>query len=205
MADEDLHSTDSSVSGEGHSTILLTHPRIFTRLILIYIFWFKVRAKLFSNAGLDAKLNKNAQRPYFVVQFAHFCIRPNKGREQQQQKVFVFLSNFEQLSLQKATFDIFWATFRGITGNVLGNPEQLVESPNTATLRSTFRFNLVSRNLGLFVQRVVATRTLARDCPTEFIVIILRFTCEGILSKGWSNIFFIIQCSVQSCKRNIVG
>ena len=57
MADEDLHSTDSSVSGEGHSTILLTHPRIFTRLILIYIFWFKVRAKLFSNAGLDAKLH----------------------------------------------------------------------------------------------------------------------------------------------------
>ena len=47
MADEDSHSTDSSVSGEGYSTILLAHTRIFTRLILIlmhslysYIFWF---------------------------------------------------------------------------------------------------------------------------------------------------------------------
>ena len=43
------HSTDLSVSGEeGHSTILLAH----------YIFWFKLRAKLFSNASDAEKLHK---------------------------------------------------------------------------------------------------------------------------------------------------
>ena len=51
MVDEDSHSTDLSVSGEeGHSTILLAH----------YIFLVLLRIKLFSNAGYDAKLHKNA-------------------------------------------------------------------------------------------------------------------------------------------------
>ena len=48
MVDVDSHLTDTSVWGEkGHSTILMAHNRIFTRIILIlmcsiysYIFWF---------------------------------------------------------------------------------------------------------------------------------------------------------------------
>ena len=37
MADDDSYSTTTSVSDEeGHSTILMAHTRIFTRLILIY-------------------------------------------------------------------------------------------------------------------------------------------------------------------------
>ena len=39
MVDEDSHSTDLSVSEEGHSTILLAH----------YIFWFQLRTQLFRN------------------------------------------------------------------------------------------------------------------------------------------------------------
>ena len=54
MVDKDSHSTSSSdlsVSGiEGHSTILLAH----------YIFWFKLRIKLFCNAGYAAEMHKNA-------------------------------------------------------------------------------------------------------------------------------------------------
>ena len=46
------------------------------------------------------------------------------------QKTFLFFrATFEQLSLQKATFD-FWATFWEITGNFLEILEQLVESLN---------------------------------------------------------------------------
>ena len=38
MGDVDSHLTDTSVLGEeGHSTILMAHTRIFTRLILILI------------------------------------------------------------------------------------------------------------------------------------------------------------------------
>ena len=37
MMDNDSYSTNTSVSDEeGHSTILMAHTRIFTRLILIY-------------------------------------------------------------------------------------------------------------------------------------------------------------------------
>ena len=54
MVDEDSpdsHSADLSISGEeGHWTISLAY----------YISWFKLRTKLFSNAGYTAKLHKNA-------------------------------------------------------------------------------------------------------------------------------------------------
>ena len=63
MVDEDSHSTDLSVSEEGHSTILLAH----------YIFWFQLRTKLFRNAGYTrTKMLRNLT---FVVQFAYFSIR----------------------------------------------------------------------------------------------------------------------------------
>jgi len=59
----------------------------------------------------------------FVVQFAYFCIKLSKGGEQQ--KIFCFLEIFEQLSLQKATFDFFEqhfeklrATFWEISSNL---------------------------------------------------------------------------------------
>jgi len=41
-----------------------------------------------------------------VAQIAYFCIRPNKRREKQK-KFLLFVATFEQLSLQKATFDFF--------------------------------------------------------------------------------------------------
>ena len=47
MVNEDSHSTDLSVSEEGHSTILLAH----------YIFWFQLRTQLFRNLVTQ---NKNA-------------------------------------------------------------------------------------------------------------------------------------------------
>ena len=51
----------------------------------------------------------------------------------EQKKFLFFGATFEQLSLQKANFDGFLATFaqifREITGNVLENLEQLAESP----------------------------------------------------------------------------
>ena len=92
MADEDSHSTDTSVSGEVKKvilkSILLAHTRIFTRLISIfmrsrcsYIFWF-----LIVGYGLLTKLQnctKMLRNLTFVVQFTYFCIRLNKGREQQ--------------------------------------------------------------------------------------------------------------------------
>ena len=103
MADED--STDLSVTGEeGNSTILLAH----------YIFLFFIQDKVIKQC-------------WFLRKIAHkkIGIRPKN--------VFVFSSNFEQLSLQKVTFDWFlsnfWATFWEITGNFLENLEQLVESP----------------------------------------------------------------------------
>jgi len=44
----------------------------------------------------------------YVAQIAYFCIRPNKRRETK--NFWLFLATFEQLSLQKATFDFFGAT-----------------------------------------------------------------------------------------------
>ena len=71
----------------------------------------------------------------FVVQFAYFCIRLNKGREQQKQ-VSAF---FEQFSLQKAAFEFFlrnfWATFWEITGTFLGNLEQLTRGKPSSVSR----------------------------------------------------------------------
>ena len=52
--------------------------------------------------------------------------------ERNKNKVFAFFATFEQLSLQKATFDFFggnfWTTFWEISGNFSGNLEQLVVS-----------------------------------------------------------------------------
>ena len=62
MVDKGSHSTDLSVSEEGHSTILLAR----------YIFWFQLRTKLFRNAGYArTKILRNLT---FVVQFAYFGI-----------------------------------------------------------------------------------------------------------------------------------
>ena len=66
----------------------------------------------------------------FVVQFAYFSIRTKK--------LLFFRATIEQLSLQKATFDCFWATFWEIGGKVLENLEQLVESPYYECLFSSF-------------------------------------------------------------------
>jgi len=68
----------------------------------------------------------------FVVQFAYFCTRSNKRREQQ--NCYFFSVFLEQLSLQKATFDLFWATFLEIASNFLGNLVQVVESPKIITI-----------------------------------------------------------------------
>ena len=50
-----------------------------------------------------------------------------------------FLVTFEKLSLQTCTKSNFWATFWEITGNFLGNLEQLVESPIRVRLRESVR------------------------------------------------------------------
>ena len=99
MADEDSHSTDTSVSGEVKKviliSILLAHTRIFTRLILMLMRSRLAHTFFGFNCGLwapdyAAKLHKNA---WNLVKFTYFCIRLNKGREQQ--KTFsVFFSNF---------------------------------------------------------------------------------------------------------------
>ena len=78
MAEENSHST--FLSGEGHSTILLAHTKIFIRLILI----------LMHSLYLHKKIHGNLT---FVVQFANFSIRPNKGREQQK-KILFFRATF---------------------------------------------------------------------------------------------------------------
>ena len=61
----------------------------------------------------------------FVVHFAYFCFKPNKGKE--------------QLSLQKSNFlffwSNFWATFWEIMGNILRNFGPLVESPNGSDVK----------------------------------------------------------------------
>ena len=116
MVDEDSHSTD----------LCLGWTRSFNIFIgSLHFFFF--RTKLFSNAGYAEKLHKILRNLNFVVQVAYFSIRPKK--------VFCFFrATFEQLSLQKATFDCFlsnfWATFWEIRENFLKYCEQLVESPN---------------------------------------------------------------------------
>ena len=74
MADKDSHSIDRSVLGAVKkvilTTIVLTHIRIFTRLILIlmrnrysYIFWFSLWHGLWA-PDYAAKLHKNAYKSY---------------------------------------------------------------------------------------------------------------------------------------------
>ena len=98
MADVDSHLTDTSVSGEeDHSTLLTAHTRIFTRLILILMCSRCVvftRTCFSLNCGLRAPADggqsylatlitlRICTKLTFFVQFANFCIRLNKGREQ---------------------------------------------------------------------------------------------------------------------------
>ena len=57
----------------------------------------------------------------FLEQFAYFTIIPKK---------FLFLqATFEQLSLQKATFDCFLSNVSEILGNFIENLEQLGGKP----------------------------------------------------------------------------
>jgi hypothetical protein len=70
LADEDSHSTDSSVSGEEGKS----DPQNCTKML---------------------------RNLTFVVQFAYFCVRPNKGREQQKNFFCLFEQLFEKL---RATF-----------------------------------------------------------------------------------------------------
>jgi len=46
----------------------------------------------------------------FVVQIAYFA-SDQINEERNKKQVFAFLATFEQLSLQKATFDLFWSNF----------------------------------------------------------------------------------------------
>ena len=77
---------------ERNSTILFAHAKIFTRLILIL-----TRSLTCTKILTNLKL---------VVKFAYFSIKSNIGREHQEKFLF-FRATFEQLSLQKATFDYF--------------------------------------------------------------------------------------------------
>ena len=91
MADEDSHSANSSVSGEeGHSDPLRVAAEAGARLSTPFGL---IEDKIISKAGYAQNCTKILRNLTFVVQFAYFCIRPNKGREQQK-KLFVFLSNF---------------------------------------------------------------------------------------------------------------
>ena len=99
MVDEDSHSTDTSVSGEVKkvilTAILLAHTRIFTRLISILMrrrlaHTFFV---LIVGYGLLTTLQNCTKVLRNVVKFTYFCIRLNKGREQQK-KFSVFWGNF---------------------------------------------------------------------------------------------------------------
>ena len=84
MVDEDSPDSDSadlSISGEeGHWTILLAY----------YISWFKLRTKLFSNAGYTAK---KCLEILFLLHNLHILAQDQK------KKVLFFRANFEQLSL----------------------------------------------------------------------------------------------------------
>ena len=55
-------------------------------------------------------------------------------KDEKTKQVFAFvLAPFEQVSLQKATFDIFLEQLWEISGHFLGNLEQLVASPSLPT------------------------------------------------------------------------
>ena len=89
MVDEDSHSTDLSVSGEeGHSTILLAH----------YIFCFKLRAKFFWQHWLRRKITQKCLEILLLLYNLNILASGFK-------KFLFFWATFEQLSLQKATFD----------------------------------------------------------------------------------------------------
>ena len=95
--------------------------RIFTTLILI--FGFDWGLCYLGTLVMLQNCTKMLRNLTFVVQFAYFCIKLSKGGEQQ--KIFCFLEIFEQLSLQKATFDFFEqhfeklrATFWEISSNL---------------------------------------------------------------------------------------
>ena len=77
--------------------------------------------------------------------------------------------------------------------NFIHSTSRFCKITHFCPVMSTFRLNFVPRNLGLFGQRPVAKRTLDLDsrvaCAcTGFIVTVLRFTCEGILSEGWLSV-----------------
>jgi len=100
------------------------------------IYSYVLRTNLSSDAGYNAKLHKNAYKCYFCWTdciFLHQAWDQIKEERNKKSFRFFFLATFEQLSLQKATFDFFWsnfwAPFREISGNFLGNLEQLVASP----------------------------------------------------------------------------
>ena len=87
MADVDSHLTDTSVSGEeDHSTLLTAHTRIFTRLILILMCSRCVVLRAPADGGQSYLATlitlQICTKLTFFVQFANFCIRLNKGREQ---------------------------------------------------------------------------------------------------------------------------
>ena len=90
MADEDSHSTDSSVSGdEGHSDPLRVAAEARARL--------STPAKAYCKQNSSATLvktqncNKMLTNVTLFVQIAYFCIRPNNRREKQKR---FFFSNF---------------------------------------------------------------------------------------------------------------
>ena len=108
MVDEDSHSTDLNVSGEGHSKILLAH----------YILGFNWGQSYLATLVTPENCTKMLRNLTFVVQFAYFSIR--------QREVLLFRATFGQLPLQKVTFDQRFD--EPPTGNFLGTLEQLVES-----------------------------------------------------------------------------
>ena len=85
MADEDSHSTDTSVSG-AVKKVILVFILVFTHTFLVLIVGYGLLITLQNCTKMRTNLT-------FVVQFAYFGIRLNKGREQQGQ-VFLFSSNF---------------------------------------------------------------------------------------------------------------
>ena len=91
---------DSSVSGEeGHSDPL-SSLRVAAEAgaRLSTTFGFNWGQSYLATLVTPQNCTKILRNLTFVVQFAFFCIRPNKGREQQQKIVFFFLATFDQLS-----------------------------------------------------------------------------------------------------------
>ena len=93
-----------SVSGEeGHSTIITFYGFIENKVI-------------FSDAGYAAKLHKKCLEISLLLCNLHILTSDQK-------QILFIRATFEQLSMQKATFDCFLSNF-------LENLEQLVESPS---------------------------------------------------------------------------